>query len=47
MERGLRTDAAVVAEPFGADHLVTVHSGSVPMAIHTYGVTGHIAFAAA
>ena len=32
----------VVAEPFGADHLVTVHSGIVHMAIHTYGVTGHI-----
>ena len=42
MERGLRTDAAVVAEPFGADHLVTVHSGIVHMAIHTYGVTGHV-----
>jgi acetylornithine deacetylase len=27
---------------FGADHLVTVHSGIVHMAIHTYGVTGHI-----
>src|SRR5262245_36401797 len=42
MERGFRSDAAVVAEPFGADHLVTVHSGIVHMAIHTYGVTGHI-----
>ena len=42
MEQGLRTDAAVVAEPFGADNLVTVHSGIVHMAIHTYGVTGHI-----
>lgn len=42
MERGLRTDAAVVAEPFGAGNLVTVHSGIVHMAIHTYGVTGHI-----
>ena len=42
MERGFRTDAAVVAEPFGADHLVTVHSGIVHMAIHTYGLTGHI-----
>jgi acetylornithine deacetylase len=42
MERGFRTDAAVVAEPFGADHLVTVHSGIVHMAIHTYGITGHI-----
>ena len=42
MERGFRTDAAVVAEPFGADNLVTVHSGIVHLAIHTYGVTGHI-----
>src|SRR5712671_1626813 len=42
VESGLRTDAAVVAEPFGADNLVTVHSGIVHMAIHTYGVTGHI-----
>src|SRR5215468_11718220 len=42
MERGFRTDAAVVAEPFGADNVVTVHSGIVHMAIHTYGVTGHI-----
>ena len=42
MESGLRTDAAVVAEPFGADNLVTVHSGIVHLAVHTYGVTGHI-----
>lgn len=42
MERGFRTDAAVVAEPFGADNLVTVHSGIVHLAIHTHGVTGHI-----
>ena len=42
METGFRTDAAVVAEPFGADHLVTVHSGIVHLAIHTHGVTGHI-----
>jgi acetylornithine deacetylase len=42
METGFRTDAAVVAEPFGADNLVTVHSGIVHMAIHTFGVTGHI-----
>ena len=42
MESGFRTDAAVVAEPFGADNLVTVHSGIVHMAIHTYGVTGHV-----
>src|SRR5437867_1448922 len=42
MQSGFGTDAAVVAEPFGADNLVTVHSGIVHFAIHTYGVTGHI-----
>lgn len=42
MEHGFRTDMAVVAEPFGADHLVTVHAGIVHLAIHTYGITGHI-----
>src|SRR5881409_732472 len=29
MERGLRTEGGVGGEPFGADHLVTVHAGSV------------------
>ena len=42
MDSGLRTDMAVVAEPFGVGNLVTVHSGIVHMAIHVYGVTGHI-----
>ena len=42
MESGFRTGMAVVAEPFGVGNLVTVHSGIVHMAIHTYGVTGHI-----
>ena len=42
MSSGLRTDMAVVAEPFGAGNLVTVHSGIVHMAIHTFGVTGHV-----
>ena len=42
MESGLRSDMAVVAEPFGVGNLVTVHSGIVHMAIHTYGVTGHL-----
>ena len=42
MSSGLRTDMAVVAEPFGASNLVTVHSGIVHLAVHTYGVTGHI-----
>ena len=42
MESGLRTDMAVVAEPFGVGNIVTVHAGIVHLAIHTYGVTGHI-----
>ena len=42
MASGFRTDMAVVAEPFGASNLVTVHSGIVHMAVHTYGVTGHV-----
>ena len=42
MESGFRTDTAVVAEPFGVGNLVTVHAGIVHLAIHVYGVTGHI-----
>jgi acetylornithine deacetylase len=42
MDSGLRTDMAVVAEPFGVGNLVIVHSGIVHLAIHTYGVTGHV-----
>ena len=42
METGFRTDMAVVAEPFGLGNVVTVHAGIVHMAIHAYGVTGHI-----
>ena len=42
MQSGFRTDMAVVAEPFGLGNLATVHAGIVHMAIHTYGVTGHI-----
>ena len=42
MQSGLTDDMAVVAEPFGADHLVTVHAGIAHMAIHAYGITGHI-----
>jgi len=42
VERGVRVDGVVLPEPFGIDHLVTVHGGIVHLAIHTYGVTGHI-----
>ena len=43
MKTGFRTDMAVVAEPFGLGNLVTVHAGIVHLAIHAYGVTGHMA----
>jgi acetylornithine deacetylase len=42
VERGVRVDGAVLPEPFGLGNLVTVHGGIVHLAIHTYGVTGHI-----
>ncbi|MCH8088632.1 MAG: M20/M25/M40 family metallo-hydrolase, partial [Chloroflexi bacterium] len=37
LDRGVRTDMAVVTEPFGTDSVATVHVGIVHMAIHTYG----------
>jgi acetylornithine deacetylase len=42
VQRGVRTDAAVLPEPYGIDHLVTLHGGILHLAVHTYGVTGHI-----
>ena len=41
-QHGPWPDVAIVAEPFGVGNVVTVHAGIVHMAIHTYGVTGHI-----
>jgi len=42
MERGFRTDAALITEPFGSGNLATVHGGIVHFAIHTLGRTGHM-----
>ena len=42
VQRGVRVDGAVLPEPFGIGNLVTVHGGIVHLAVHTYGVTGHI-----
>jgi acetylornithine deacetylase len=42
VQHGPTTDMAVVAEPFGLGNLTTVHTGIVHMAIHTYGVSGHM-----
>jgi acetylornithine deacetylase len=42
LESGLRTDAAIVPEPFGADNVVTTHAGVTEMAISTIGYSRHI-----
>jgi acetylornithine deacetylase len=42
VQSGLRTDMAILPEPYGIEHLVTIHGGIVHLAIHTYGITGHL-----
>ena len=42
MESGVRTDMSVSPEPTGIGNIATVHAGIAHLAIHTYGVTGHI-----
>jgi acetylornithine deacetylase len=41
LERGVRTDAAIVTEPYGARNVTTVHSGRWQVAITTYGRAVH------
>jgi acetylornithine deacetylase len=41
LERGLRTDAAIVTEPYGAHNVITVHSGRWQGAITLYGKALH------
>jgi acetylornithine deacetylase len=41
LERGVRTDAAIVAEPYGARNVTTVHAGRWQAAITTYGRSVH------
>jgi len=41
LERGVRTDAAIVTEPYGARNVTTVHSGRWQAAITTYGRAVH------
>jgi acetylornithine deacetylase len=41
LERGVRTDAAVVAEPYGARNVTTVHGGRWQAAITTHGLAVH------
>ena len=42
LEQGVRTDMAIVTEPFGTDNVTTVHCGILHLAIHTYGVSRHL-----
>lgn len=42
MQRGFRTDAAILTEPFGRGNISTVHSGIMHMAIHVIGRSGHM-----
>ena len=42
LERGVRTDHAVVTEPSGADVITTTHCGVVHLAVHTTGFSHHI-----
>ncbi|MCB4769985.1 M20/M25/M40 family metallo-hydrolase [Ancylobacter sp. Lp-2] len=42
MNRGFRTDMAVITEPFGADNIATIHSGIMHFAIHVIGRSGHL-----
>ena len=44
MRRGPKPDMAVVAEPFGLGNLATVHAGIVHLAVHVYGIAGHMMF---
>ena len=41
-QHGPLTDMAVVPEPFGADNVLTVHSGVLQMAVHTIGRARHV-----
>ena len=42
VENGVRTDMAVVAEPYGAYTIMTKHTGSMDVVIHTLGRATHI-----
>jgi acetylornithine deacetylase len=42
MNSGFRTDMAIVAEPFGANNIATIHSGIVHFAVNVFGRSGHL-----
>lgn len=42
MESGLRTDAAILTEPFGPGNICTMHAGIIHLGITIKGYSGHI-----
>ena len=42
LEHGLRADMAVVAEPYGARTILTKHTGTMDVVVHTIGRATHI-----
>ena len=42
LESGIKTDYAIVAEPHGADNVLTKHAGVMQLAIHVVGRMSHI-----
>ncbi|HEY7206035.1 MAG TPA: M20/M25/M40 family metallo-hydrolase [Methylomirabilota bacterium] len=42
LEHGARTDMAVVAEPYGARTILTKHTGTMDVVVHTIGRATHI-----
>jgi acetylornithine deacetylase len=42
LRSGVRTDLAIVPEPYGTDTIVTKHTGVIELAIHVIGRSAHI-----
>ena len=42
IKNGYRTDMAVIPEPYGADTIITKHTGSMDVVVHTLGRATHI-----
>jgi len=42
LDRGLRTDLAIVPEPYGTDHVITKHTGVMHVGVHVKGRSLHV-----
>ena len=42
LKRGVRTDMAVVPEPYSTKHIITKHTGVMELAVHVLGRSAHI-----